>query len=90
MINWKVRFANETFWLDIIPAVLILIQLVLDLFGIKMDFGSLGNKLRAIVNAVFMCLAILGIVTDHTTHGIGDSARALTYETPYKDIPDVE
>ena len=31
MINWKVRFKNPNFWLSIIPATLLVIQLVLDL-----------------------------------------------------------
>ena len=90
MINWKVRFANKNFWLSIIPAVLLLAQLVLDLFGVKLDFGDVGNKLLAIVDAVFGVLAILGIVTDPTTYGAGDSARALSYDMPYKDMIEEE
>lgn len=85
MINWKARIKNPNFWLAIIPAVLLVIQLVLDLFGVHMDFGELGNKLKAIVNAVFAVLTILGIVTDPTTAGIGDSQRALSYEEPWQD-----
>lgn len=85
MINWKVRIANKQFWLEIIPAVLLAIQVILNVFGITMDFGDMGNKLVAVVNAVFAVLAILGIVNDPTTHGIGDSNRALTYHTPFKD-----
>lgn len=85
MINWKVRIKNPNFWLSIIPATLLVIQLVLNLFGVKMDFGELGNKLKAIVNAVFAVLTILGITNDPTTAGIGDSQRALSYDKPWKD-----
>lgn len=85
VINWRVRFANKTFWLELIPAVLLLAQLVLDLFGVTMDFGDLGNKLRAIINAVFAVLTILGVVNDPTTVGSSDSLRALSYEKPFKD-----
>lgn len=86
MINWKVRIKNKAFWMAIIPAVLVLIQVVLAVFGINADFGELGNKLLDVVNAVFVVLAILGIVNDPTTDGIvKDSARAMTYEAPYKD-----
>lgn len=85
MINWKARIKNPNFWLAIIPAILLVIQLVLDLFGVHMDFGELGNKLKAIVNSVFAVLTILGIVTDPTTAGIGDSQRALSYEEPWQD-----
>lgn len=86
MINWKVRIKNKAFWMAIIPAVLVLVQVVLAVFGINADFGELGNRLLDVVNAVFVVLAILGIVTDPTTAGVGDSARAMTYEKPFKDV----
>lgn len=85
MINWKVRLKNKAFWLSLIPAILLLIQVVAAPFGLVLDFGELGNQLLAIVNAVFAILAILGIVTDPTTAGVGDSAQALTYTEPKKD-----
>lgn len=89
-VNWKVRVRNQNFWLTVIPATLLLAQLVLDLFGVKMDFGDLGNKLKAIVNALFSLLTICGVVNDPTTIGLGDSERALGYEEPWVDIPDEE
>lgn len=82
MINWKVRFANKQFWMALIPAVLLLIQVVASVFGYMIDLGELGDKLLAVVNALFAILAILGIVTDPTTAGIGDSKEALTYDVP--------
>ena len=84
-INWIVRIKNKAFWLAIIPAVLLLIQAVADVIGYRLDFGDISEKLIAVVNAVFVVLSILGIVTDPTTDGIGDSTRALTYTTPNKD-----
>ena len=85
MINWKVRLSNKTFWLAIIPAVLLLIQTVAAVFGFKLDFGDLGNNLRDVVNAVFLVLAILGIVADPTTKGVSDSDLAMTYTQPKDD-----
>lgn len=82
MINWKVRIKNKNFWMTLIPAVLMLVQVVAAVFGFSLDLGDLGNKLLAVVNAVFAVLAILGIVTDPTTAGISDSDQALTYEAP--------
>lgn len=84
MINWKVRFKNKSFWLALIPAVLLLIQAVAAVFGFALDFGELSDKLLAVVNAVFVVLTILGIVVDPTTEGTGDSARALGYDKPAK------
>ncbi len=88
MINWKVRFANKNFWLEVIPALLLLIQVVMNVFGVQLDFGDIGNKLIAVVNAVFAFLAILGVITDPTTYGTGDSKRAMTYTEPYRDYED--
>lgn len=81
-INWKVRFANKDFWMAFIPALLLLITVVADVFGIQLDLGDLGNKLLEVVKAVFLLLAILGIVNDPTTAGTSDSAQAMTYQKP--------
>lgn len=85
MINWKVRFANKAFWVALVPAVLLLIQVVVAVFGYTLDLGELGNKLLAVVNAVFAVLAILGVVADPTTAGVGDSAQAMTYTRPKEE-----
>lgn len=84
-INWKVRIKNKNFWLTIVPAFLLLVQVVLAVFGVNIDIGDIGNKLIAVVNAAFGVLAILGIVTDPTTAGLSDSAQAMTYEKPKND-----
>jgi phi LC3 family holin len=81
-INWKVRIKNKNFWLSAIPAFLLLIQVVANVFGFEMDLGDLGNKLLAVVNAVFGFLTILGIVNDPTTATLNDSELAMTYDKP--------
>lgn len=83
-INWVVRIKNKAFWVALIPAVLLLIQVVAAVFGYTLDLGDLGNKLLDVVNAVFAVLVILGVVTDPTTKGITDSDQALTYTEPKK------
>ena len=83
-INWIVRIKNKTFWVALIPAVLMLIQMIAAVFGYEMNLGDLGDKLLAVVNSLFVVLSILGIVTDPTTEGVADSERALTYEKPKK------
>ena len=84
-INWTVRIKNKNFWMAIIPAVLLLAQVVANVFGYALDLGDLGNKLLEVVNALFAVLAILGIVTDPTTAGIEDSKQAMTYNVPKKE-----
>lgn len=81
-INWKVRAKNKTFWLAIIPADLLLVQQVCAVFGVTLDFGDLQAQLVAIVGTVFAILAILGIVADPTTAGMGDSEQAMGYTEP--------
>lgn len=81
-INWTVRIKNRAFWIAIIPAVLLLIQVVAAVFGFAFDLGDLGNKLLAVVNAVFAVLAILGVVNDPTTASLSDSANAMNYTAP--------
>ena len=83
-INWLVRIKNKAFWIAIIPAILLLIQVVAGVFGYTLDLGDLGNKLLAVVNAVFSVLVILGVVTDPTTAGVSDSEQAMTYTEPKK------
>lgn len=84
MINWKVRLKNKSFWLALIPAVLLLIQAVAALFGFELDLDFLSERLLAVVNALFVVLTILGVVVDPTTQGVGDSERALGYDEPAK------
>ena len=85
-VNWLVRLKNKTFWLSFIPALLLLVQVIASVFGYSLELGELGNKLLAVVNAVFALLSILGIVTDPTTSGVSDSERAMGYTEPKTDV----
>lgn len=82
MINWQVRIRNRNFWLAVIPAALLLVQAVLACFGVTWDYTHVSQELLGVVNALFALLAILGIVADPTTEGMGDSALAMTYSEP--------
>lgn len=85
MINWTVRIRNKNFWLAVIPAVLLLVQTVAAVFGYSLDLGEIGNRLIAVVNAVFGVLVVLGVVVDPTTAGISDSKQARGYDFPKED-----
>lgn len=85
-INWLVRLKNKAFWVAIIPALLLLVQTVAAIFGLTLDLGEIGDKLLAVVNAVFAVLAILGVVVDPTTEGVSDSEQAMTYTVPKDDV----
>lgn len=81
-INWTVRLKNKTFWISIVPAILLLAQQVCTLFGVDLDVAWLSEQLIAIIGTVFGVLALLGVVNDPTTAGISDSGLAMTYDEP--------
>lgn len=81
-INWKVRIKNKTWWLAVVPAVLLLVQAVAAPFGYIWDFGVINEQIAAIINAAFAVLALVGVVADPTTEGVSDSLQALGYEHP--------
>lgn len=82
VVNWKVRIRNKNFWISVIPALILLVQVVADVFGFTLNLTELGTKLLAVVDALFAVLAILGVVVDPTTAGLSDSKLAMTYEYP--------
>ena len=82
LVNLKVRAANRSFWLTLIPALLLLAQVVAAPLGYTFEISGISNQLIAIVNAAFAVLTILGVVNDPTTHGFSDSTRAMSYDRP--------
>ena len=85
MINWKIRLMNKQFWLSLIPALALCAQAVAAVFGWEIDLTTAVGKLLTVINTVFALLAVLGVVVDPTTAGIGDSERALGYDEPWQD-----
>ena len=83
-INLKVRLKNKVFWIAFIPALLMLIKAVANVFGFDIELLDIEGNLIAVVEAVFVLLSLIGVVTDPTTEGISDSERALTYDEPNK------
>ena len=81
-INWKVRILNKTFWLTLVPALALLLQTFLAVFGVKIELGETIDKLLVFINALFAVFVIVGVVNDPTTAGVSDSTRAMTYERP--------
>lgn len=76
-INWEVRIKSKTFWLSLIPILLVLIQQVSSWFGIEFAKELIENEVMQFVNTLFLLLGILGIVNDPTVPGITDSERIL-------------
>ncbi len=81
-VNWLVRIKNKTFWIAIVPALIMLVEVGISVFGVQVDLGDTGNKIISFVNILFSILIIMGIVNDPTTKGVGDSTQALEYTEP--------
>lgn len=87
MINWKVRFKNPNFWIQIALAIIVPLlgyagltaqditswAIVGDLF-----VGAISNPYVLITVAI----SVYNSITDPTVKGIGDSQQALTYDKP--------
>ncbi|WP_077297508.1 phage holin [Virgibacillus pantothenticus] len=84
-INWKVRAKKKSFWLALVPAIVLLIQIVGNWFGYDIAAELINAEAAKFINALFAVLVILGIVNDPTTSGLSDSKRALNYKKPRKD-----
>lgn len=91
-INWGIRVKSALFWTTLIPAVLLLVQQVLAMFGVTIDVSGIQEHLLGIVGTIFAILTILGIVVDPTTDGVADSVRALSYteKAPNVDSPNAD
>lgn len=84
-INWTVRLKNKSFWVSIIPAVLLLVQQVCGIFDVKIEIAGLSDQLLAIIGTVFAILALVGVVNDPTVASLSDSNLAMTYTEPKVD-----
>ena len=82
-INWKVRLKNKSFWLALIPALLLLIQQVCAMFGLTLDLVPIQEQLLGIVGTVFTLLALFGIVNDPTT---AERIIPQTHTTPARTL----
>ena len=84
-INWIVRLKNKAFWVAIVPAILLLIQQVCGMFGIKIEIAGLSDQLLSVIGTVFAILSLIGVVNDPTVATLSDSNQAMTYTEPKVD-----
>ena len=88
-INWKVRFKNPVFWVQVAVAILLPILTYMGLSWEDMTtWAALGGVLlKAVQNPVIVVSVLVSVwnaINDPTTSGLSDSKRALTYEKPKK------
>ena len=73
-INWRVRLRNKTFWLTLVPLLVLLTQ-QLGLNWVPENWESIFGTVMAILTAV-------GVINDPTTSGLSDSEQAMNYNDP--------
>lgn len=76
MINFKLRLQNKATLVALISTIFLMLQQ----FGLEIP-----RNIQEGVNTFVVILVILGIVTDPTTKGLGDSEQALGYHEPKQD-----
>lgn len=76
-INWKLRLQHKSFWVALIGLLVILSQQL----GIKF----LPDNVADITNTILAIGVLVGVITDPTTAGLGDSTQALGYDKPKED-----
>jgi phi LC3 family holin len=86
-MNLKVRVKNPYFWIGLGGVILTAMGISADMLT---SWASVWDALVNLVSNPFMLgsviIAVLGVVLDPTTAGIGDSRLAMTYEKPKKDV----
>ena len=80
MINWKLRFQNKTVLCAMIAQLAAIVYVALGFFNIAPAVTE--NALVAFAYMVVELLVLLGVVTDPTTKGMGDSQQAMGYDRP--------
>ncbi len=76
-INWRVRLRNKTFWLTLVPSLVLLTQ--------QLGLNWVPENWESIFSTVMAILTVVGIINDPTTAGITDSEQALNYVVPKED-----
>ena len=73
-INWRVRLRNKTFWLTLVPLLVLLSQ--------QLGLNWVPKNWESIFGTVMAILTVVGIINDPTTVGVKDSEQALNYVVP--------
>lgn len=83
MINWKLRLQNKVTLLAIITQAVAIVYMILGMVGIVPAVDE--DAVTFLAFMIVELLALLGIVVDPTTEGVGDSQQAMGYLEPKKE-----
>lgn len=86
-INFKVRFNNPVFWINLVVSTMLVILAQLGMAWEEITtWAALGGAILAAVKNPVIIFAVLGNIwnalNDPTTIGLSDSTRAMGYDKP--------
>lgn len=86
-MNIPVRFKNPWFWIGIVGVLLTALGIEPQMLT---SWEALRTAIMDVIGNPFLlgsaAIALLGQFVDPTTAGIGDSAQAMTYKEPKKEV----
>ena len=83
-INWKERIRSGPFWMGLISAVVSAVFTIIPMCGVELPVGI--DQVMQAATLILMIPVALGVISDPTTKGLSDSARALTYDKPADNV----
>lgn len=89
-INWKVRFQNPQFYIQLALAIFVPILAYAGLTAQDLTtwptlFSVFADAVRNPYVLFTVAVSVYNSIVDNTTKGIGDSRQALTYQKPKGD-----
>ncbi len=88
-INFLVRAKNPYFWIGLLGVILTAMGVSAETFT---SWTAVIEQFKLLISNPFMLgsvlLAILGVLLDPTTSGMGDSKQALSYTEPKEEVED--
>ena len=85
MLNFKIRFKQQWFWITLIPLLFLLVDQCVGLYQVIQEMtimdalsgGVVEALVLKIIGLIFSILALIGFPVDLTVDGYGDSAAVL-------------
>lgn len=85
-MNLKVRAKNPYFWIGLIGVILAAMGISPEMLT---TWGAVIDAFKALITNPFMLgsvvLAVMGVLNDPTTAGLGDTTQVMGYTTPRKE-----
>lgn len=79
-LNWKLRIKNKATLTALCVTIIAFVYQILGMLEIAPSVSE--SEVTNLVAMVINLLAMLGIIVDPTTKGLGDSEQAMNYDEP--------